>query len=224
MRERLWRIRLWGYDKHFPKVRELFPKVRDLFCLIKELCGQVGDLWRELHAVTGLGSEADLSRWKSCILFRKCSFRARIYTVSISRKKYSPLHTVRVFRWFSAHFSVKALFFKHSHGQQSIHMGGERLWRVEKASLHTEKPMKIIGTKQHNQPIPLWRVEKASLHTWNSWKSGKKSLCVKEWMLFSGNKIRIEKIEKTITWQPFTLQTSESYAIIKEWRPPWKNT
>ena len=172
-------------------------QVLELFCQLAEPEKIVGDLWKELHVASGVTGEAGNHLEKAVPSWEKSPFRARAYTVFISRKKYSPLHTVRVFRWFSAHFRVKALFFKHSHGQQSIHMGGERLWRVEKASRHT----------------------------WNSWKSGKKSLCVKEWMLFSGNKIRIEKkIEKTITWQPFTLQTSESYAIIKEWRPPWKNT
>ena len=42
--------------------------------------------------------------------------------------------------WFSTVSSVKALISKCSQGQQSIHTGGERLWKVESVSLHTEKP------------------------------------------------------------------------------------
>ena len=128
-------------------------QVLELFCQLAEPEKIVGDLWKELHVASGVTGEAGNHLEKAVPSWEKSPFRARAYTVFISRKKYSPLHTVRVFRWFSAHFRVKALFFKHSHGQQSIHMGGERLWRVEKASLHTEKPMKIIGTKQHNRPF-----------------------------------------------------------------------
>ena len=65
---------------------------------------------------------------------------ARVYTYFISRKKYSPLHMACVSFWFSVVLSVKAWKTKHSHGQQSIHTDGERLWRVERASLHTGKP------------------------------------------------------------------------------------
>ena len=133
MRERLWRIRLWGYDKHFPKVRELFPKVRDLFCLIKELCGQVGDLWRELHAVSAWAGEADLSGWKSRNRFWKCSFRARIYTACCTnftsapsrmlfsrariygfyfpKKVFTPSHSTRFLLIFSG-FECEGLDFK----------------------------------------------------------------------------------------------------------------
>ena len=45
-----------------------------------------------------------------------------------------------VFFWFTRVSSVKALISKCSHGQQSIHTGGKRLWRVESVSLHTGKP------------------------------------------------------------------------------------
>ena len=97
---------------------------------------------------------------------------ARVYTLFISRKKYSPFHTVLVFYWFSLVLSVKALKIKPSHraakcshGQHSIHTGGEHLWRLEKPSLHTR----------------------------NNWESGIKSHRVKEWMLFFGIKIRIEE-------------------------------
>ena len=67
-------------------------------------------------------------------------FYARVYTYYISRKMYSPIHTMLVFFWFTRVSSVKALISKCSHGQQSIHTGGERTWRVESVSLHTGKP------------------------------------------------------------------------------------
>ena len=91
------------------------PQVLDLFFLIKELCEQVRDLWSVPHAVSGLAGQADISRQKCRNPMWRDSFRARIYTVFISSKKYSPLHIVCVSCWFSWVSIVKDWISKHSH-------------------------------------------------------------------------------------------------------------
>ena len=77
---------------------------------------------------------------KCANLFGEGSLYAHVYTFFISRKKYSPIHTMLVFFWFTTVSSVKVLISKCSQGQHSIHTGGERLWKVERISLHTGKP------------------------------------------------------------------------------------
>ena len=61
--------------------------------------------------------------WKCRYVFEKSPFRARVYTVFISRNKYSPLHTGRVFCWYSSVLTVKALIFKPSHGRWMLVKG-----------------------------------------------------------------------------------------------------
>ena len=114
------------------------PKVRELFCLLVELKKIVGDLWRELHAVFARNKKADKIILKNPSSVIEIPLRARVYTGFISRKKHSPLHTVRVSRWFSDSLSVNALKSKPSHM-------AERLWRVGR-----RKPSQAITIENQN--------------------------------------------------------------------------
>ena len=176
------------------QVRDLFCLIRDLFCLIKDLCETVGDLWRVHLAVSGRAGKVNHSHWKSPNLYREDALYARVYTYFISRKMYSLIHMMLVSFWMSTVSGVKVLNSKCSHGQQSLHTDGERLWRAESVSLHTGNPLEI-SRKTVKTPQWRWILWNQSLHTRISWKSGIKSLHVKEWMLFSGNKKRIEACE-----------------------------
>ena len=111
-------------------------------------------------------------------------FYARVYTYFISLKMYSPIHMMPVSFWYSVDSSVKVLISKCSPGQQSIHTGGERLWRVESVNFHTGKPPE--NQQIHAVKTPQWRwiLENPNLHTRNRCKSDRNALCVKEWTLF----------------------------------------
>ena len=162
----------------FKKVRELFAQVLDLFCLIKELCRQVGDLWRELHVASGWAGEVDKSRWQPQSVLKNVLSRAYIYGLRFPEKSIHPF-TQSAFPVDFHRFPVWRFGF------QSIHTGGERWWRAEKASLHTGKPLKIRKYEDW-AVLMVWRLENPTLHTLINWKSDGNVLRVKGWMLFLG--------------------------------------
>ena len=65
--------------------------------------------------------------------------RVRIYVLHFPKNVFTHSHNARFLLIYKG-LIVKALISKGSHGQQSIHTGGERTWRVESVSLHTGKP------------------------------------------------------------------------------------
>ena len=77
-----------------------------------------------------------------------------------------------VFCWFSTVSSVKVLISKCSQGQQSIHAGGERLWRAKRVSLHTGKPPE---NQQRNGKSATVEV-----NTWNPKPSQPNALKIKQ--------------------------------------------
>ena len=133
------------------QVRELLPTSQGLVLSTPGLVLSNPGLVRNCRRLVKITSCCvRLGQWSGHISLKKTlsflemlSLRACIYTYFISPKKYSPVHTMLVFFRFSTVSSVKVLISKCSHGQQSIHTGGERLWRMESVSLHTGKTLEI---------------------------------------------------------------------------------
>ena len=132
-----------------------------------------------------------LGQWSGHISLKKTqsflemlSLRACIYTYFISPKKYSPVHTMLVFFWFTGGFECEGFDFKvftwaakHSHGRWTLVKGGKR-----KPS--HRKTTRKSADKRGKTPQWRWTLENPSLHTRNRWKSNGNALCVKEWTLF----------------------------------------
>ena len=163
------------------------PKVRELFCLLVELKKIVGDLWRELHAVFARNKKADKITLKNPSSVIEIPLRARVYTGFISRKKHSPLHTVRFSRWLSDSLSVNALKSKPSHM-------AERLWRVGRRKPSQALTVENQNGSGSNAPCAVkgWKSKPSHL---NQLKIRKKSPACEGVNTFFGVKKRIEKAE-----------------------------
>ena len=96
--------------------------------------------------------------WKCRYVFEKSPFRARVYTVFISRNKYSPLHMGRVFCWYSSVLTVKALIFKPSHGRWMLVKGLKRSLSTGKTAGNQE----LIG-KNAFCGVNAWKIKPSHL-------------------------------------------------------------
>ena len=113
-----------------------YQQVREFFFQLAESGEIVGDLWRELHAVSDVADEADKSRRESRNLFgRWLLSRAHIRILFPDKSIHSFTQ--------SSFFADFQSFWVWRLGFSSVHTGGERLWRVEKQSLHTGKTLVI---------------------------------------------------------------------------------
>ena len=106
-----------------------------------------------------------------------CPFlRARVYAFDFPKKVFTPSHIVCFLLIFKV-FGCEGLLFR------VFTRAAKWLWRVDFASLHRTKPLKI-RREAAVTPLLLWTLENPSLHTWSAWKSRRKSHYVKGWMLF----------------------------------------
>ena len=135
-------------------------QVLELFCQLAEPEKIVGDLWKELHVASGVTGEAGNHLEKAVPSWEKSPFRARAYTVFISRKKYSPLHTVLVFYWFSVVSSVKGWISKYSHGRWMLVKGGK-----SKPSHGKTHENQVVGDRNDPCVVNTWK-SKPSHSNW----------------------------------------------------------